>query len=137
MRILVSFAALFVFAGILAAQENSAFLEVTTPAELENGEPLTDLVAVNVYHRLDGGGYGLLVTVPFDGVPGDTFAYEHEALSDGEHCYYVTSIRAAGYEPDPSNEGCKVIETVRPRAMSDLTITIIVSPPIVSDFPTE
>lgn len=53
-------------------------------------------------------------------VPGTS--YEDETLPDGEHCYRVVAMDAAGNESVPSNEICQSLDNRAPRA-------VIVHPP--------
>ena len=119
--ILVLLVTLLVFlgAGNLIAEDNN--LSVTAPTELETGEPLEDLAAINFWHQVDGGDWTFLARVETT-EPGSVVTYLHANQFDGVHCYRATAVRANGLESDPSNVACKTVDTILPGAPTGMTV---------------
>lgn len=110
-------AAIAMFLGMEAYTDDNT-LSWDAPTLLEDGSPLTDLSQYKVYYSKNGAPFALLDTVPATGT-----TYLHANRLDGEHCYYVTAVRANGLESVPSNTACKVIDTILPGAPSNLTVS--------------
>jgi hypothetical protein len=110
------FFAVFAFFTIKAwAEDNS--LTWVLPTTNEDGSALTDLANIRVYHSVNGGNFVQLAELP-----GTSVSYVHADQLDGEHCYYVTAVRATGAESVPSNQGCKTVDTILPDAPVNLLV---------------
>ena len=107
------------FAKGLLAEDNN--LSGIAPTQNADGSALVDLATINIYHKIDNGEYSLLVALPFD-EEGGTFTYLHSDQGQGVHCYQATAVDVEGNESDPSNEACKVVDTLAPGAPSGLTV---------------
>jgi CARDB/FlgD Ig-like domain/WD40-like Beta Propeller Repeat len=86
------------------------------------GSPSDDVIGYLVYrnHRI-ANAPGVVLGDPRSlVVPGPT--YQDDGLPDGEHCYTITAMDAAGNESAPSNEICASLDNRAPHA-------VIVRPP--------
>lgn len=109
---------LVLIAARVLAETNT--LTAMAPAENTDGSVLTDLASIRIYYSQDGGAFEVIAEEPFTEA-GGMFSYQDERL-DGVHCYKLTAVAADGDESDFSNEACKTVDTILPKAVTNLVV---------------
>jgi fibronectin type 3 domain-containing protein len=109
-------------AAFFGWQQAMAVAQLTwrAPTHATDGSVLTDLAGFRVYRRagMSNNDFVLLATITSP----TQLSYTDSATYEGENCYHITAVDAAGNESDPSNVVCKTIDTIRPNAPTGLTV---------------
>ena len=107
--------------GALAQVNTTGNVTVTglSPTQNTDSSTLTNLTSIRIYRKVGTGSYSPLTTLPFTTVNA-TFTHVDNGLANGTYCYQATAINAQGNESMLSNEACRTVLVLFPRAPTNV-----------------